>query len=164
MAEDSIYSFELYDGTNNLVDFSQFQNKVLLIVNVASLCGFTPQYNELQYLYNKYKTQGLVVIGIPCNQFGNQEPNDEKGIVQFCRTTYGVDFLIMKKVEVNGDHAAPIYTWLKSKCSGAIGFRGVRWNFEKFLISRNGDVVRRYLTTESPLGFERDIVQLLEEI
>lgn len=161
MADDSIYSFQLYDGSHNIVDFSQFHNRVLLIVNVASLCGFTPQYKELQYLYNKYKKQGLVIIGFPCNQFGNQEPDSERGIVDFCRSTYGVSFPIMEKVHVNGDHAAPIYTWLKSKYPGAVGFRGIRWNFEKFLINREGQVVKRYLTTDSPLQFERDIEELL---
>ncbi|KAG7192108.1 uncharacterized protein KQ657_002470 [Scheffersomyces spartinae] len=141
---------------------AHFKTKVILVVNVALLCGYTPQYKELEALYEKYKQNGLEIIAFPCNQFGSQEPDDEKVIVQTCSIKYGVLFPIMKKVHVNGDDEDPIYTYLKLERRGHLGFSGVRWNFEKFLISKSGDVVARYLSNVTPMQIEPVIVRLLE--
>ncbi|RLV96234.1 Peroxiredoxin HYR1 [Spathaspora sp. JA1] len=156
------YSFIIPDGNNIPIDFTNFKDKVVIIVNVASLCGYTPQYKELQYLYEKYHEQGLEILGFPCNQFGNQEPNDESHIVSFCQRHFGVSFPIMKKIYVNGEQEHELYSFLKSQKSGVLGFHGVRWNFEKFLIDKQGKVVRRFNSMITPLQFEEYIVTLLK--
>ncbi|KAG7665298.1 uncharacterized protein J8A68_000985 [[Candida] subhashii] len=158
-----IYKFKLLDGNNHIIDFSKFQNKVIIIVNVASYCGFTPQYKELQLLYSKYHSQGLEILGFPCNQFGNQEPLDEEHIVEFTQRKFGISFPIMKKVDVNGDDESELYTYLKSKRSGTLGFRGIKWNFEKFIVDRSGNVVNRFNSMVTPLQFEQYIVALLNQ-
>ncbi|KAG5417064.1 hypothetical protein I9W82_004697 [Candida metapsilosis] len=159
----SIYSFSLTDAENNVINFAQFQNKVLLIVNVASLCGFTPQYHELQQLYSKYHSQGLEILAFPCNQFGNQEPKSDKKIASACRRDFGVGFPIMKKIKVNGEDESLLYQFLKNEKRGMFGFKGVRWNFEKFIIDRKGRVVARFDSWITPNQFDGMIQQLLEE-
>jgi glutathione peroxidase len=135
--------------------------KVLLIVNTASKCGFTPQYAGLEALWRKYRDRGFEVIGFPCNQFGGQEPGDAGEIARFCEVNFGISFPLMAKVEVNGPGAVPLYAWLKSEAPGIMGTRGIKWNFTKFLLGRDGKVVRRYPPTVRPERLERDIEALL---
>jgi glutathione peroxidase len=140
---------------------SEYAGNVLLIVNTASKCGFTPQYKGLEELNRKYADKGLVVMGFPCNQFGSQEPGDEEEIKNFCSLTYDVSFPMAAKIDVNGSNADPLWTHLKSKQSGLLGSRGIKWNFTKFLVDRAGDVVGRYAPTVSPASLEKDIERLL---
>lgn len=160
-----IYSFKLPDANKNIIDFTKFRNKVIVIVNVATFCGFTPQYKELQYLYDKYNDQGLEIIGFPCNQFGNQEPFNDEQIVEYCHKKFGVTFPIMKKIKVNGELKDPevsdLYRYLKNVQHGPLGFKGIRWNFEKFIVNKNGEVVARFTSMINPLQFEDYIKQLL---
>jgi glutathione peroxidase len=135
--------------------------KVLLIVNTASKCGFTPQYKGLEALWRKYGERGFEVIAFPCNQFGQQEPGNAEEIASFCDLNYGVSFPVMAKVEVNGPGATPLYDWLKAQRPGVFGTRGIKWNFTKFLLGRDGRVVRRYPPTVKPEQLERDIEALL---
>ena len=135
--------------------------KVLLVVNTASRCGFTPQYDGLEALYRKFKDQGLEVVAFPCNQFGAQEPGNAEEIASFCKLTYDVTFPLMAKVDVNGDGATPLYQWMKDQAPGLMGSKSVKWNFTKFLIGRDGQVVRRYAPTDKPAGIEKDIEKLL---
>ena len=155
-----IYDFSASTLTGETQDFADYQGKVLLIVNTASECGFTPQFAGLEALYQKYQEQGLVVIGFPCNQFGAQEPGDAEQIGAFCQKNYGVSFPMMAKVDVNGDNAHPIYQWLKHEQSGFLT-EGIKWNFTKFLIGRDGQVVERYAPTTKPENMEKDIENLL---
>lgn len=159
-----IYDFKPLDAYGELYDFSQLKGKVLVIVNVASLCGFTLQYKDLEYLYKTYKERGFVVLGFPCNQFGSQEPYTAREILQICEKKFGVTFPIMDKIEVNGEWEDPLYGHLKNEQRTSLGFKGIKWNFEKFLISRSGRVVKRYDSTVAPLSFEKDIVELLDVI
>ncbi|WP_313435305.1 glutathione peroxidase [Novosphingobium sp.] len=135
--------------------------KVLLVVNTASKCGFTPQYAGLEALWRKYRDQGFEVIAFPCNQFGGQEPGSAEEIASFCDVNFGLSFPLMGKVDVNGDHAAPLWTWLKSEAPGLLGSKSIKWNFTKFLIGRDGKVVRRYAPTDRPERLEKDIEALL---
>lgn len=135
--------------------------KVLLVVNTASKCGFTPQYAGLEALWRKYRDRGFEVIGFPCNQFGGQEPGDAAEIASFCSLNYAVSFPLMAKVEVNGDNATPLYRWLKAEAPGVLGTQRIKWNFTKFLIGRDGKVVRRYAPTDKPERLEADIAALL---
>jgi glutathione peroxidase len=135
--------------------------KVLLVVNTASKCGFTPQYAGLEALWQKYRDRGFEVIAFPCNQFGGQEPGDAGEIASFCSLNFGVSFPLMAKIEVNGPGAAPLYDWLKAEAPGVLGTRGIKWNFTKFLIGRDGKVVRRYAPTDKPEKLEADIEALL---
>ncbi len=135
--------------------------KVLLVVNTASKCGFTPQYAGLEALWRKYRDRGFEVIGFPCNQFGGQEPGDAGEIASFCSLNYDVSFPLMAKVEVNGDGATPLYRWLKAEAPGVLGTQRIKWNFTKFLIGRDGKVVRRYAPTDKPERLEADIEALL---
>ena len=135
--------------------------KVLLVVNTASRCGFTPQYDGLEALYRKFKDQGFEVVAFPCNQFGAQEPGNADEIASFCKLTYDVTFPLMAKVDVNGDDATPLYKWMKGEAPGLMGSKSVKWNFTKFLIDRKGQVVRRYAPTDKPEGIEKDIGKLL---
>ena len=135
--------------------------KVLLIVNTASKCGFTPQYDGLEALWRKYRDQGFEVIAFPCNQFGGQEPGSAEEIDQFCKVNFGLSFPLMGKVEVNGSGEDPLYGWLKSQAPGLMGTRSIKWNFTKFLVDRNGTVVRRYAPTDKPEGLAKDIEALL---
>jgi glutathione peroxidase len=138
-----------------------YKGDVLLIVNTASKCGFTPQYAGLEALYRKYKDRGLVVLGFPCNQFGAQEPGAPDEIANFCSLTYDVSFPMMAKVDVNGPHAHPLYAWLKSKQKGILGTSGIKWNFTKFLIDREGRVAGRFAPTATPQSLEGAIEALI---
>lgn len=140
---------------------SQYQGHVLLVVNVASRCGFTSQYKGLQALYEKYKEQGFSVLGFPCNQFGSQEPGDEANIKNFCETNYAVTFPMFAKVDVNGQDADPFFKWLKSSKPGVLGTEGIKWNFTKFLVSREGEVLKRYGSNDSPASIAADIESAL---
>ncbi|STZ55647.1 Glutathione peroxidase homolog BsaA [Moraxella lacunata] len=156
----TIYTFTATDIRGNVVNFADFKDKVLLIVNTASKCGFTPQLAGLQELHAKYHDKGLVVIGFPCNQFGGQEPDDENGIASFCEMNYGVDFLMMSKVDVNGDNAHPIFEFLKNE-QGGILTDAIKWNFTKFLVGRHGKVLDRYAPATKPESLEDDIIKAL---
>lgn len=156
----TIYDFSAKDLSGNNVDFSDFKDKVLLIVNTASKCGFTPQFEGLEKLHQQYKDQGLVVIGFPCNQFGSQDPGSNDEIGAFCQKNYGVDFLMMEKIDVNGNNEHPLYTWLKKQEGGFVIDR-IKWNFTKFLVNRQGEVVERYAPTTKPESIESDIAKLL---
>ncbi len=153
------FSAKRPDGSN--ADLSEMVGKVVLVVNTASKCGFTPQYAGLEALWETYRARGFVVIGFPCNQFGGQEPGSADDIASFCSVNYGVSFPLMAKVEVNGDGAAPLYQWLKAEAPGIMGSKGIKWNFTKFLIGRDGTVVRRYAPTDKPESLVKDIEALL---
>ncbi len=135
--------------------------KVVLVVNTASKCGFTPQYDGLEALYQKYKDQGFEVMAFPCNQFGGQEPGSADEIAEFCKVNFGLSFPLMAKVEVNGAGETPLYGWLKSEAPGLMGTKAIKWNFTKFLIGRDGKVVRRYAPTDKPESLGKDIEKLL---
>ncbi|HBD03297.1 glutathione peroxidase [uncultured Psychrobacter sp.] len=156
----TIYDFtaERMDGSSQA--FSDLQDKVLLIVNTASKCGFTPQFEGLESLYQQYKDQGLVVIGFPCNQFGSQDPGSNDEIGAFCQKNYGVSFPMMAKIDVNGADAHPIYDWLKDQKGGLLT-DGIKWNFTKFLIDSKGQVIDRYAPTTKPDAIKKDIEQAL---
>ncbi|AET38003.1 glutathione peroxidase GPX2 Ecym_2257 [Eremothecium cymbalariae DBVPG len=159
----SFYDLAPLNKKGEPFSFSQLKGKVVLIVNVASECGFTPQYKELEELYKKHKEAGLEIIGFPCNQFGHQEQGTDEEIGQFCKLNYGVTFPILKKINVNGAEADPVYEYLKSQKSGIMGFKGIKWNFEKFLVDRNGKVHDRYSSLTKPHSIENTIVSLLNE-
>ena len=135
--------------------------KVVLVVNTASKCGFTPQYDGLEALWRKHKDQGFEVIAFPCNQFGSQEPGNADQIEEFCKVNFGLSFPLMGKIEVNGPGASPLYDWMKKEAPGVMGTKSVKWNFTKFLIGRDGKVVRRYAPTDKPESLEKDIQALL---
>ena len=136
---------------------SAYADKVVLVVNTASKCGFTPQYEGLEQLYEKYADQGLVVLGFPCNQFGSQEPGNADEIGAFCQKNYGVTFPMMDKIDVNGDNAHPLYRWLTSEAPGVLGSKAIKWNFTKFLVGRDGQVIRRYAPQDKPEKLAEDI-------
>jgi glutathione peroxidase len=142
-------------------DLSAYRGKVLLVVNVASKCGFTPQYEGLEELQRKFEDRGFTVIGFPCNQFGAQEPGNAEEIASFCKLTYDVTFPLMGKIDVNGPQAAPIYQKLKSDAPGLLGSEAIKWNFTKFLVDRSGKVVKRYAPQTKPQDIQRDIEGLL---
>jgi glutathione peroxidase len=143
------------------IDLADKAGKVLLVVNTASKCGFTPQYDGLEKLWKSYGDRGFEVLAFPCNQFGGQEPGTADEIESFCKVNFGVTFPLMAKVEVNGPQASPLYDWLKREAPGIMGTKGIKWNFTKFLIDRSGKVVRRYGPTDKPEKLERDIEALL---
>ncbi len=157
-----IYEFTLSDIDKNDYSFDQLKGKVLLIVNTASKCGFTPQYKGLESLYKQYSSQGLEVLGFPCDQFLHQEPGDEAEIKSFCSIEYGVSFPMFSKVNVNGADATPLYDYLKRSAPGALGSKAIKWNFTKFLVNRQGEVVKRYASTDKPETITSDIEALLE--
>jgi len=142
---------------------AEFKGKVLLIVNVASKCGYTPQYEGLEALYQQYKDQGFEVLGFPCNQFLSQEPGTEQDIVQFCSTTYDVTFPMYRKIDVNGDNAHPLYRHLKSEAKGILGSQAVKWNFTKFLVGKDGKVIARFATATKPEELKADIEKALAQ-
>ena len=178
----TIYDFKALNNRGVEVDFSQYEGQVLMIVNTASKCGFTPQYDGLEALYQKYKDQGLVIIGFPCDQFAHQEPGSDEEIAEFCRLNHGVTFPLMKKIDVNGENAHPIYKYLKS-VAPTEEYKGIKakathtmlkglsksakndddilWNFTKFLISRDGATVKRFPPTTEPADFENDVKEML---
>ncbi|CAM4310643.1 Thioredoxin/glutathione peroxidase BtuE, reduces lipid peroxides [Comamonas aquatilis] len=157
----SVFDFEAMDIKGQSVPLSQYRGKVLLIVNTASACGFTPQYKGLQALHEKYADQGLVVLGFPCNQFGAQEKGSDDEIASFCELNFGVSFPLMHKIEVNGDGAHPLYRWLCSEAPGVLGTKSIKWNFTKFLLARDGQVVRRYAPQDKPEKLAEDIEAVL---
>ena len=156
------YDFKINSLLGKEIDFADFKDKVVLVVNTASKCGFTSQYTGLQELHEKYKDSGLVLIGFPCNQFGGQEPGDAKEIESDCLVNYGVTFLITQKVDVNGENESEIFKYLKSALPGILGSEDVKWNFTKFLIDKEGNPVKRYAPTTEPKDLEGDIEELLE--
>jgi glutathione peroxidase len=153
-AEQSIYDFEAATLEGAPAPLSDYRGKLLLIVNTASKCGFTPQYEGLEALWRKYKDRGLVVLGFPCNQFGAQEPGDAGEIASFCSLTYDVTFPMMTKVEVNGPATHPLWAWLKHQKKGLLGSEGIKWNFTKFLVGRDGEVIDRFAPTTTPQSLE----------
>ncbi len=157
----SIYDFSAKGIDGNDVPLSNYKGKAMLLVNVASKCGFTPQYTGLEAMYRKYKDQGLVVLGFPCDQFGHQEPGNADEIKSFCSLTYDVSFPIFEKIDVNGAKAHPLWQWLKSEKSGFLGLDAIKWNFSKFLIDRKGNVVKRYAPTDTPEKIEKDLGAVL---
>jgi glutathione peroxidase len=158
----SIYAFsaQSLDGRN--IDISQYAGQVLLVVNVASECGFTPQYEGLQALYDQYKDRGFTILGFPCNQFGQQEPGGPEQIASFCTTRFGVTFPLFAKIDVNGPNAHPLFEWLKSEKAGILGSERIKWNFTKFLVGRDGHVRRRYGSTTKPDALRGDIERALQ--
>ena len=179
---EKIFDFKALNNRGEEVDFSQYEGQVLMIVNTASKCGFTPQYDGLEALYQKYKDQGLVIIGFPCDQFAHQEPGSDEEIAEFCRLNHGVTFPLMKKIDVNGENAHPIYKYLKS-VAPTEEYKGIKakathtmlkglsksakedndilWNFTKFLISSDGTTVKRFPPTTEPADFENDVKEML---
>lgn len=153
----NIYEFQALDSKQKPVSMKEFKGKVLLIVNVASKCGFTPQYTGLESLYKKYSNKGFVAIGFPCNQFGAQEPGNAEEIAQFCDLNYKVTFPIMDKIEVNGSNSHPLYNYLKSAAPGILGTEAIKWNFTKFLIGKDGTVINRYSPQTKPDEIASDI-------
>jgi glutathione peroxidase len=157
-----LYDIEVTTIDGRRQTLARYRGKVLLIVNVASRCGFTPQYEGLEALYRRHKDDGLVVLGFPCDQFGNQEPGDEAEIRKFCSTTYGVTFPMFAKVEVNGANTHPLYQHLKSAKPGLLGSESIKWNFTKFLVGRDGTVLERYAPKETPEKIGEDLAPLLD--
>lgn len=157
----SIYDFEVLDSNLQPVSLSKYKGKVILIVNVASRCGFTNQYSELQEIYKKYHDKGFEILAFPCNQFGAQEPGDNKEIHEFCSVNFNITFPIFDKVIVNGAGELPLYKFLKDQLPGVLGTKGIKWNFTKFLIDKSGRPVKRYSSTIKPMSILSDIQKLL---
>jgi len=153
----SIYDFEALGIDGRPVPLSSFKGRALLIVNTASACGFTPQFAGLEELHKAYGPQGLVVLGFPCNQFGAQDPGNNTEIASFCQLNYGVSFPMMAKIDVNGTGAHPLYQWLTKEAPGLLGTKAIKWNFTKFLVDKNGQVVKRYAPTDKPKSLGKDI-------
>ena len=159
---DSIYDFTVKDAQGNDVSLSQYRGDVLLIVNTATGCGFTPQYEGLEELYEQYRDQGFEILDFPCNQFGHQAPGTNDEIVEFCTLNYHTQFKTFAKIDVNGKEESPLYTYLKSQKKGFLGSK-IKWNFEKFLVDREGRVVERFASTTTPKTLEEKIQKLLAE-
>lgn len=157
----SIYDFVVKDIDGKEVKLSDYQGKVLLIVNVASYCGYTKQYSGLEKIYKKYKEKGFEILAFPCNQFGNQEPGTNEEIKQFCSSKYDVTFPLFDKIEVNGDGAHPLYIYLKNEKPGVLGTKDIKWNFTKFLVDKNGNVIERYGSNKTPEEIATEIEKLL---
>ena len=158
----SIYDFEAKKITGETISLEAYKGNVLLIVNTASKCGFAPQYEELQTLYSRYEDQGFTVLGFPCNQFMGQEPGDELEIDSFCKLNHGVTFPMFSKIDVKGDHAHPLFTYLTEHAPGMLGSKKIKWNFTKFLVDREGNIVNRYAPKTKPFDFEEEIKNLLK--
>jgi glutathione peroxidase len=157
----SVYDFSAVDIQGNEKALGDFKGKVMLIVNTASKCGFTPQYEGLEEMYKELNGQGLEILGFPCNQFGQQEKGSETEIAGFCMKNYGVSFPMFSKVEVNGDDAHPLYTYLKKQSPGILGSKGIKWNFTKFLVGKDGQVIKRFAPTAKPKDIAKEIQSLL---
>ena len=153
----AIYDFEAQAIDGQPVALSAFKGQVLLIVNTASACGFTPQFAGLEQLHQSYAAQGLAVLGFPCNQFGSQDPGSNEEIGAFCQRNYGVSFQMMEKIKVNGDGAHPLYQWLSAEAPGILGSKAIKWNFTKFLVGKDGRVLQRYAPQDAPLKIAKDI-------
>ena len=153
----TIYDFKAQSISGKEIGLSDFKGKVMFIVNTASKCGFTPQFGGLEALYKTYAGKGLVVVGFPCNQFGSQDPGADGEIAEFCQVNYGVSFPMMGKVDVNGPAAHPLYKWLSAEAPGLLGSKSIKWNFTKFLVGKNGRVIKRYAPLDKPAGLAKDI-------
>lgn len=158
----NIYDFTVKDAKGNDVSLSEYKGKVILVVNTATGCGFTPQYSGLQDLYEKYKNKGFEILDFPCNQFGNQAPGTQEEIGSFCTGRFGIKFKQFAKIEVNGENESPLYKWLKEQKSG-LGSSKIKWNFTKFLINKKGEAVNRFSSTKTPAALEKEINKLLGE-
>ncbi len=157
----TIADFSVETNKGDTLDLKEKLGKVLLVVNTASKCGFTPQYDGLEKLYQDYAAQGFEVLAFPCNQFGGQEPGNAEEIEQFCKVNFGLTFPLMQKVDVNGAEASPLFDWMKREAPGLMGSKVIKWNFTKFLIDREGNVVKRYGPTDAPAAIAADIEKLL---
>jgi glutathione peroxidase len=157
----SLYDYEFSLSSGQVQALSAFKGKVLLIVNTASKCGLTPQFEGLEKLYRDYADQGLEIIGFPCNQFAHQDPGSDQEIVEFCQRNYGVSFPMAQKIDVNGSHTHPLYKFLKDEAPGLLGSRNIKWNFTKFLVDRDGKVLERFAPTATPESIEQRIAELL---
>ncbi len=157
----SIYDFTAQDINNQEVSLKKYENKVMLIVNVASRCGYTNQYEGLQALHEKYSKQGLAILGFPCNQFLGQEPGSEEEIKSFCSLNYGVTFDLFAKIDVNGENTHPLYAYLKREAKGVLNSEAIKWNFTKFLVNKKGQILKRYASATKPEEIEQDIKELL---
>jgi glutathione peroxidase len=157
----SIYDFEALGINGELVQLDQYKGKALLIVNTASACGFTPQFGGLEELHKTYGGQGLVVLGFPCNQFGAQDAGTNDEIASFCQLNFGVTFPMMAKIEVNGANATPLYQWLCKEAPGLLGSQSIKWNFTKFLVGKDGQVIKRYAPLDKPKALQKDIEKAL---
>lgn len=157
---ENIYSFSVNNAEEKPVSLSDYKGKVLLIVNVASKCGFTPQYEGLEALYKEYKEKGLVIIGFPSNEFGSQEPGSNEEIQNFCKVNYGVTFPVMAKIKVNGEDADPLYKWLKKSAPGILGTEAIKWNFTKFLVGKDGKVIERFAPKTTPSEIKDNIKKI----
>jgi glutathione peroxidase len=153
----TVYEFQAQQINGQPVDLSQYKGQVMLIVNTASACGFTPQFAGLEALHKTFGERGLAVLGFPCNQFGGQDPASNDKIAEFCQLNYGVSFPMMAKVEVNGSTAHPLYQWLCAEAPGLLGTKAIKWNFTKFLVGRDGQVLKRYAPTDKPASLTQDI-------
>ncbi len=158
---DTIYDYSCQTTSGSEKSLADYRGKVLLVVNTASKCGFTPQFAGLEELHEKYQHSGLQILGFPCNQFGKQDPGSNGEIMEFCQLNYGVSFPMMAKIEVNGSGTDPLYKHLKKQAPGALGTRAIKWNFTKFLINREGEVVKRFASATKPRQMEKDIEALL---
>ena len=158
----SIYDFNVKTIDGQEISMSKYKGKVLLIVNVASKCGFTGQYEGLEKLFEKYKNEDFMILGFPSNQFANQEPESNEKIKEFCSLTYDVKFDMFAKIDVNGENEAPLYKFLKSNQKGILGSENIKWNFTKFLVDKNGNILDRFAPTTSPESIEKDIIKLLK--
>jgi glutathione peroxidase len=160
MSESPFYNLKAASPKGEF-DFAELKGKVVLIVNVASQCGFTPQYKGLQELYDKYKDKDFVILGFPCNQFGGQEPGEDAEIASFCQLNHGVSFPLMKKSDVNGENTNEVYKYLKAEKSGLLGLTLIKWNFEKFLINKEGKVINRWASTTTPAFIDAEVAKLV---
>lgn len=157
----NIYQFSANNNLGELVPLSTYQGKVMLLVNTASACGFTPQYQGLQALYQQYQTKGLEILAFPCNQFGKQEKGDDSEIKQFCDLNFNISFPLFSKVDVNGENAHPLFDYMKNEAPGLLGSKSIKWNFTKFLVNNQGKVVKRYSPTTKPADIASDIEAML---
>ena len=157
----TIADFAVVNNKGEQIDLKQKLGKIILVVNTASKCGFTPQYEGLEELFQQYREQGFEVLAFPCNQFGGQEPGNASEIAEFCKVNFGLTFPLMEKVDVNGDDASPLFDWMKAEKPGLMGSKAIKWNFTKFLIDREGNVVKRYAPTDAPKSIAKDIEKLL---
>ncbi len=157
----TIADFTVINNKGEQIDLKQKLGKIILVVNTASKCGFTPQYEGLEELFQQYREQGFEVLAFPCNQFGGQEPGNASEIAEFCKVNFGLTFPLMEKVDVNGDDASPLFDWMKAEKPGLMGSKAIKWNFTKFLIDREGNVVKRYAPTDAPKSIAKDIEKLL---